>query len=64
MAYMGKDFTKEYELEYWNKEKSRMHVNPKMEKFVTEVLTEVAENGIDKTLTKNNIKSIYEKYCK
>ncbi len=63
MAYMGKDFTNEYELEYWKKEKEKMHVNPKMELFVTEVLTNVAENGINKTLTKNNIKTIYKKYC-
>ena len=27
------------------------------------VLTEISENGIDKTLTKKNIKELYEKYC-
>ncbi len=63
MSYLGKDFTDEYELEYWKEEKSKMHVNPQMEQFVTEVLTQVAENGIDKALTKKNIKSIYKKYC-
>ncbi len=63
MAYKGKEFTNEYELEYWMKEKDRINVNRKTEKFVTEVLTQVAKNGINKTLTKRNIKSIYKKYC-
>ena len=39
MVYQGKNFTKEYELEYWLKEKEKMKINPKTEKFVTEVLT-------------------------
>ena len=39
MVYQGKNFTKEYELEYWLKEKEKIKINPKIEKFVTEVLT-------------------------
>ena len=39
MVYQGKNFTKEYELEYWLKEKEKIKINPKTEKFVTEVLT-------------------------
>ena len=38
-------------------------MNPKMKQYVTEVLTQIAENGIDKTLTKQNIRAIYKKYC-
>ena len=64
MAYKGKEFTKEYELAYWEKEKDEVVMNEKMKQYVTEVLTEIAQNGINKTLTKSNIKRIYEKYCK
>ena len=39
MVYQGKNFTKEYELEYWLKEKEKIKINPKTEKFITEVLT-------------------------
>ena len=39
MVYQGKKFTKEYELEYWLKEKEKIKINPKTEKFITEVLT-------------------------
>ena len=34
-----------------------------MQNFFTEVFIQVKDNGIDKTLTKKNIKSLYQKYC-
>ena len=64
MAYEGKNWTKEYELEYWNKEKDLVKVNPKIKKFITSALEEVAKDGINKTLTKKNIREKYEKYCR
>lgn len=63
IAYQGKNFTKEYELEYWKKEINRIQINKKIEQFITEVLTQVAQNGIDTILTKDNIRNIYKKYC-
>lgn len=36
-------------------------MNPKIKAFITEVFTEVSENGIDKTITKRNLKELYEK---
>ena len=39
MVYQGKDFVKEYELEYWKKEKIKVRANEKIKDFVTEVLT-------------------------
>lgn len=64
MAYKGKEWTKEYELEYWNKEKNKLKVNPQISLFITEVMEDVANDGIDKTLSKKKIKEIYDKYCK
>ena len=64
MAYEGKNFTKEYELQYWNVERKKIRINEKTDQFITEVLTQVAKNGVNETLNKKNVKSIYEKYCK
>ena len=38
-------------------------MNPKVQNFFDEVFLEVKEKGIEKTLIKENIKSLYEKYC-
>lgn len=63
MIYQGKKWTKEYELSYWEREKGTIKMNDKMDKFVTEILTQVARDGIDKVYTKKNFKEIYKKYC-
>ena len=65
IAYQGKKWTKEYELSYWEneREKKGMAINPQTKDFITAVMTEVAQNGIDKTLTKKNIKKLYAEYC-
>lgn len=64
MVYQGKNWKKEFVVEYWNtREKNKVLANPKMKAFLTEVLTEVSENGIDKTLYKKHIKEIYDRYC-
>ena len=63
MAYKKKDFTYQYKLDYWYKEKEILQVNEKTEKFITKVFTDIVENGIDKTLNKTNLKETYKKYC-
>ena len=64
IIYEGKNWTKEYQLSYWEKErqKNKGRINPQIEEFVTAVLTAVAENGIDATLTKQNIRELYKKH--
>lgn len=63
MAYEGEKFTNEYELKYWEKEREKVSVNENIEKFITDILTQVAKDGIDKVLTKKNLKITYKKYC-
>ena len=63
IVYEGKNWTKEYELQYWLNERESFPVNEKLKKFITEVLEQVSQNGIDSTLTKKNIRSLYEKHC-
>lgn len=64
IIYEGKKWTKEFQLSYWmQKEKDKLEMNPKIRDFITAVFIEVAEQGIDRTLTKKNIKQLYKKYC-
>ncbi len=65
IVYQGKNWTKEFELKYWNeRESNKKYVNEKMNNFVTEVFTQVSEKGIDEVITKKNLTNLYNKYCK
>ncbi len=63
MVYNGKDWTPDKQCDYWEKRKKTLIINPKVEKLLTEVFRQIKDNGLDKTLTKKNIKSLYKKYC-
>ena len=63
ITYNGKNWTQSSEYEYWQKEKTRTIVNPKVERFLDEVFIQIKDNGLDKVLNKHNIKSLYKKYC-
>ena len=63
MVYKGKDWTKEYELDYWLNERDKTLVNDQVEALITEFLTQVSKDGIDKSLTKKNVKALYKEYC-
>lgn len=60
IVYKGKEWTKEYQLEYWKKEILRIQLNEKLKSFVTEVLEQVSKNGINATITKRNLRKIYD----
>lgn len=63
LIYKGKEWTKEYELDYWLNERDKTLVNDQVEALITEFLTQVSKDGIDKVLTKKNVKVLYKKYC-
>ena len=63
IIYEGKKWTKEYELEYWIKERDKTLVNDQVEKLITDFFTQVSEGGVDKALNKKNVKALYQKYC-
>ena len=63
MIYQGKNWNKEYQLEYWKKEREQTLINEKIEKIITEFLTQVSIDGLDKALTRKNLKYLYKKYC-
>ena len=65
IIYAGKDWTPDYELNYYlEKEKGKILIHEKMDKFIFEIFTQVKENGLDKTYTKKNIKQVYENIVK
>lgn len=63
ITYNGKNWTRNSEYDYWMREREKIIVNPKIDRFLTEVFTQVKDNGIDKAITKKNIKDLYKKYC-
>ena len=63
ITYSGKDWTNSSEYDYWQIEKTKIILNPKVEKFLTAVITEIKDEGIDKVLTKKHLKEQYKKYC-
>ena len=63
ITYNGKDWTNSSEYDYWQIEKKRIILNPKVENFLSAIITEIKDNGIDKVLTKKHLKEQYKKYC-
>lgn len=63
ITYNGKNWTKDTQIKYHMKERETTFVHPQIDKFLIAVFLEVSEKGIEETLTKTNIKQLYEKYC-
>lgn len=64
LVYKKDEWTKDYPLYYWNERKDKSLFHPKMVEFFEDVYKEISINGVDKTITKENLKNKYEKYCK
>ena len=63
IVYQGKDWTKEYPLNYWIKEKDRIVANEKIKDLITDFMTQISRNGIEKVLNQKNLKELYKKHC-
>ena len=63
IVYQGDKWTKDWQISYYMNEREKSLIHPQVDKFMIAVFTEVSKNGIDQTLTKQNIKKLYEKYC-
>ena len=61
IVYNGKRWRNYTQLKYWNSRKYNMPLNEKNKSMVTEVFTQVSINGIEKTITKSNLKRLYKK---
>ena len=61
-TYQGKNWTNDYQLQYFLRIKDKSQGNEKIKNFLEEVYTQVAKEGIDKVITKKNLKNIYDKH--
>lgn len=64
LTYQGKNWTKDYQLNYWKSRSKGRLINKQMEKLVTKVYEDIAELGIDKVLRKKHLKDLYDEYTK
>ena len=64
MTYQGKDWTKEYQLSYWNKTKDRVCMDESQKIALERVYKEIADKGINIVLHKKYIKKICEESVK
>ena len=64
MTYQGKNWTKEYQLSYWNKAATKDKIHPTMVKLLDKVYTDVSKDGLDKVIKGKNLDKLYEKYTK
>lgn len=60
ITYQGKKWTKEYQLEYFNNHVNLELINENIINVLREAYTQVATQGINKTITKKNLKRIYK----
>lgn len=63
MTYNDKNWNDYTQYEYWLKRKDKLMVNKDVSDMMLEAFRQVGENGIDKTINKKNLKSLYKKYC-
>lgn len=61
IIYRGKEWTKEYQLSYWNRTKERARIAAELRNMLDEVYSLVAQDGIDSVVNKKRLREIYAK---
>ena len=62
MTYQGKNWTNDYQLKYYLKDREKKNINPKIDKILLEVYENVSQNGINDVINKKSLKKIYNKH--
>ncbi len=62
VTYQGKEWTKEYQLEYWKKAREKARIHPNMEKMITKVYEDISREGLKPVLKRKRLKKIYQEY--
>lgn len=63
ITYNGKNWTNSSEYDYWQIEKTKIIMNPKTEHFLSAIIEEVKDNGMENVFNKKHFKEMYKKYC-
>lgn len=61
MSYNGKNWTNATQLNYYLEDRQKKKINPILDQILLDVYQMVSINGINKTITKKNLKAIYDK---
>lgn len=64
ITYQGKNWTKEYQLSYWERTKNNEKTNPQIKKLCTIVYKEIARDGLDKVINKKYLQELYKTHIK
>jgi len=59
MTYQGKNWTNDYQLKYYLKDKKLKHINPKIDAILLEVYEMVSKKGVDEVINPKTLKKIY-----
>ena len=62
ITYQGKNWTKEYQLSYWNKAASKDKIHPKLVELLDRVYTDVSIKGLDEVIKGKNLDRLYYEY--
>lgn len=63
-VYNGKNWKDDSQINFWNKTREKRKINPKIERFLTEVYTLCSKDGINNTLKSDKLKELYNKCVK
>jgi len=58
-TYQGKNWTNDYQLKYYLKDRQKKHINPKIDAILLEVYEMISEKGIDEVINPKTLKKIY-----
>ena len=62
MTYQGKNWTKDYQLQYYLEDRKRKNINTKIDNILLEVYGMVAKNGTRDVIKPKTLKMIYNKH--
>ena len=62
MIYQGKNWTKDYQLKYYLKDRKTKHINPRIDAILLETYELISKKGIDKVINSKTLKNIYYKH--
>lgn len=60
-VYKKKQWTKSHQIEFWRKEKKKIQLNEKIQNVLTETYEMIEKEGINNTISKRNLKEIYDR---
>ena len=62
MTYQGKNWTNDYQLKYYLKDRERKHINPIIDAILLETYEMISEKGVEEVVNPKTLKKIYYKH--